>query len=206
MRSPTAFSTVRGDARRPAGQHVRAARGHQADRRVPRRAPHLRRPHRGRRARVPGLTPRWYLVLLFVKGAVDGSERASFAELAARLKLNTNTVTELVAPHGGGGPACAASAPEPRPARRLPPADRRGRAPACRPRCSGQQSRTGGGWPWSCATSSTSTTPSRRRRLWPSASGPDGGSNGIRRAHSGWSMSGLRLPWRSKMASLRCRS
>jgi DNA-binding MarR family transcriptional regulator len=47
-------------------------------------------------ARGAGLTPRWYLALLFVKGAVDGSERASFGELAGRLKLNTNTVTELV--------------------------------------------------------------------------------------------------------------
>lgn len=49
------------------------------------------------RARAARLTPRWYLVLLFVKGSADGSERASFSDLAERLKLSTNTVTELVA-------------------------------------------------------------------------------------------------------------
>lgn len=47
--------------------------------------------HASRRA---GLTPRWYLVLLFIKGAHE--ERLSFSELADRLKLSRNTVTELV--------------------------------------------------------------------------------------------------------------
>ena len=47
-------------------------------------------------SRAAGLTPRWYLVLLFIKGAPDGSERASFSELADRLKLSPNAVTELV--------------------------------------------------------------------------------------------------------------
>jgi DNA-binding MarR family transcriptional regulator len=43
-----------------------------------------------------GLTPQRYLLLLTVKGAPDGSERMSFTELAQRLKVSPNTVTELV--------------------------------------------------------------------------------------------------------------
>jgi DNA-binding MarR family transcriptional regulator len=44
-----------------------------------------------------GLTPQRSLLLLMIKGAPDGSERMSFGELAERLKLGVNTVTELVA-------------------------------------------------------------------------------------------------------------
>ncbi len=41
-----------------------------------------------------GLTPQRYLLLLAIKGAPDMSERLSFGELARRLKLSPNTVTE----------------------------------------------------------------------------------------------------------------
>jgi DNA-binding MarR family transcriptional regulator len=44
-----------------------------------------------------GLTPQRYLLLLAIKGAPDGSERMSFSELAERLQLSRNTVTELCA-------------------------------------------------------------------------------------------------------------
>lgn len=43
------------------------------------------------------LTPQRYLLLLSIKGAPDGSERISFSDLAARMQLSRNTVTELVA-------------------------------------------------------------------------------------------------------------
>ena len=43
------------------------------------------------------LTPQRYLLLLSIKGAPDGSERTSFSDLAARMQLSPNTVTELVA-------------------------------------------------------------------------------------------------------------
>ncbi|HEY6960928.1 MAG TPA: MarR family transcriptional regulator [Gaiellaceae bacterium] len=42
-----------------------------------------------------GLTPQRYLLLLAIKGAPDGSERMSFTEVAERLQLSRNTVTEL---------------------------------------------------------------------------------------------------------------
>jgi DNA-binding MarR family transcriptional regulator len=42
-----------------------------------------------------GLTPQRYLLLLAIKGAPDGSQRVSFTELARRLKLSRNTVTEI---------------------------------------------------------------------------------------------------------------
>ena len=45
-------------------------------------------------SRSAGLTPRWYLVLLFIKGARD--ERLNFTDLTDLLKLSRNTVTELV--------------------------------------------------------------------------------------------------------------
>jgi DNA-binding MarR family transcriptional regulator len=48
-------------------------------------------------SRAGGLTPQRYLLLLFVKGAPDGSERARLTDLAERLLLDRNTVTELVA-------------------------------------------------------------------------------------------------------------
>jgi DNA-binding MarR family transcriptional regulator len=43
------------------------------------------------------LTPQRYLLLLFVKGAADGSQRVSLTQLTQRLQLGANTVTELVA-------------------------------------------------------------------------------------------------------------
>ena len=54
--------------------------------------------HRGEQvARAAGLTPQRQLLLLMVKGAPDGSERATITEISARLRLAQNTVTELVA-------------------------------------------------------------------------------------------------------------
>jgi DNA-binding MarR family transcriptional regulator len=47
-------------------------------------------------ARRSGLTPQRYLLLLLVKGAEDGTERATISELAKRLQLAQSTVTELV--------------------------------------------------------------------------------------------------------------
>lgn len=47
-------------------------------------------------ARANGLTPQRLLLLLMIKGAPDGSERATIGELAGRLKLAQSTVTELV--------------------------------------------------------------------------------------------------------------
>ena len=43
------------------------------------------------------LTPQRYLLLLAIKGAPDGTERMSFSEVAERLQLSRNTVTELCA-------------------------------------------------------------------------------------------------------------
>jgi len=43
------------------------------------------------------LTPQRYLLLLFIKGAPDGSEQMSLKELTERLRVSPNTVTELVA-------------------------------------------------------------------------------------------------------------
>jgi DNA-binding MarR family transcriptional regulator len=48
-------------------------------------------------AREVGITPRWYLLLLLIKGAPDLSERSTVTELAARLRLAQSSVTELVA-------------------------------------------------------------------------------------------------------------
>jgi DNA-binding MarR family transcriptional regulator len=47
--------------------------------------------------RASGLTPRWYLLLLLIKGSPDGQERSTITELAERLYLAQSTVTELVA-------------------------------------------------------------------------------------------------------------
>ena len=52
--------------------------------------------HSADAVRAAGLTPQRYLLLLFIKSAHDGSERASFTELKDRLRLSANTVTELV--------------------------------------------------------------------------------------------------------------
>ena len=43
------------------------------------------------------LTPQRYLLLLTIKGAPDGDERMSFTQIAERLQLERNTVTELCA-------------------------------------------------------------------------------------------------------------
>ena len=48
-------------------------------------------------ARASGLTPRWYLVLLLIKGSPDGTERSTVTDLAERMHLAQSTVTELVA-------------------------------------------------------------------------------------------------------------
>lgn len=48
-------------------------------------------------ARECGITPRWYLLLLLIKGAQDLSERSTITELAERLHLAQSSVTELVA-------------------------------------------------------------------------------------------------------------
>ena len=47
-------------------------------------------------AREQGMTPQQYLLLLLIKGAPDGSERATVTDLARRLQLGQSTVTELV--------------------------------------------------------------------------------------------------------------
>jgi DNA-binding MarR family transcriptional regulator len=44
-----------------------------------------------------GITPRWYLLLLLIKGAADLTERSTVTELAERLHLAQSSVTELVA-------------------------------------------------------------------------------------------------------------
>jgi DNA-binding MarR family transcriptional regulator len=48
-------------------------------------------------ARRLGLTPQRYLLMLFIKGASGGSERATMTELKERMKLSPNTVSDLVA-------------------------------------------------------------------------------------------------------------
>lgn len=47
-------------------------------------------------AQANGLTPRRHLLLLMIKGASDGSERATIGELVERLQLAQTSVTELV--------------------------------------------------------------------------------------------------------------
>ena len=47
-------------------------------------------------ARAHGLTPQRYLLLLMVKGAPDGSERALVGDLAERLHLAAHTVSGAV--------------------------------------------------------------------------------------------------------------
>jgi DNA-binding MarR family transcriptional regulator len=43
-----------------------------------------------------GLTPQRYLLLIFVKGALDGDGRPTMSELRERMKLSANTVTDFV--------------------------------------------------------------------------------------------------------------
>lgn len=53
--------------------------------------------HSERRSLSLGLTPQRFLLLLLIDGSPDGSRRASFTDLAARLQVERNTVTELCA-------------------------------------------------------------------------------------------------------------
>jgi DNA-binding MarR family transcriptional regulator len=53
--------------------------------------------HNEKVARRFGLTPQRFQLLLAIKGAPDGSERLSVTDLAGRLGLSRNTVTELCA-------------------------------------------------------------------------------------------------------------
>jgi DNA-binding MarR family transcriptional regulator len=53
--------------------------------------------HSERAARRWDLTPQRHQLLLAIKGAPDGGERLSFSEVADRLQLSRNTVTELCA-------------------------------------------------------------------------------------------------------------
>ena len=53
--------------------------------------------HSERRCLSLGLTPQRFLLLLMIDGTPDGSRRARFTDLAARLQLERNTVTELCA-------------------------------------------------------------------------------------------------------------
>src|SRR5205085_5742004 len=50
--------------------------------------------HSERVAREEGLTPQQYLLLLMIRGAPDGLERATVTDLAERLQLTQSTVTE----------------------------------------------------------------------------------------------------------------
>ena len=54
-------------------------------------------------ARRCGLTPQRYLLLLMIKGAAGGDERATVSELSERLLLAQSTVTELVDRAGEAG-------------------------------------------------------------------------------------------------------
>lgn len=58
----------------------------------------LRRFHRRTEkiARRAGLTPQRYVLLLMIKGAPEATERSTVTELAERLELAQNTVTDLV--------------------------------------------------------------------------------------------------------------
>jgi len=47
-------------------------------------------------AQADGLTPQRHLLLLMIKGAPDGSERATITQLATRLRLAQTTVGDLV--------------------------------------------------------------------------------------------------------------
>lgn len=47
-------------------------------------------------AREVGITPRWYVLLLLIKGAPDLSERSTVTEVSERLRLAQSSVTELV--------------------------------------------------------------------------------------------------------------
>jgi DNA-binding MarR family transcriptional regulator len=59
--------------------------------------------HNERACRRWNLTPQRYLLLLAIKGAPDRSERLSLSDIARRLELSRNTVTELCARAGEAG-------------------------------------------------------------------------------------------------------
>jgi DNA-binding MarR family transcriptional regulator len=63
-------------------------------------------------ARASGLTPRWYLLLLLIKGAPEGRERSTITELSERLQLAQSTVTELVARAEEAGLVSRAASPD----------------------------------------------------------------------------------------------
>jgi DNA-binding MarR family transcriptional regulator len=63
-------------------------------------------------ARASGLTPRWYLLLLLIKGAPDGRQRSTITELAERLQLAQSTVTELVARAAEAGLVSRTASPD----------------------------------------------------------------------------------------------
>lgn len=54
-------------------------------------------------ARHSGLTPQRYMLLMMIKGALDGSEQSTVTELADRMQLAQSTVTELVRRAEGAG-------------------------------------------------------------------------------------------------------
>lgn len=81
-----------GDARQPAvtlDDYKGAAALREALRRFLRRSEEI--------AARNDLTPRRQLLLLMIKGAPNGSERATMTDLADRMQLAQNTVTDLVA-------------------------------------------------------------------------------------------------------------
>ena len=47
-------------------------------------------------ARLSGLTPQRYTLLMMIKGASDGSEQSTVTELSNKMQLAQSTVTELV--------------------------------------------------------------------------------------------------------------
>jgi DNA-binding MarR family transcriptional regulator len=72
----------------PTEEVIRVAEFRSTLRRFLRRSEHA--------ARASGLTPQRHLLLVMIKGAPDGSERATISQLADRLQLAQSTVTELV--------------------------------------------------------------------------------------------------------------
>jgi DNA-binding MarR family transcriptional regulator len=60
------------------------------------------------------LTPRRQLLLLLIKGAPDGSERATVTDLADRMQLAQNTITDLVARAEAAGLLARETSPDDR--------------------------------------------------------------------------------------------
>ena len=80
--------TVLGASEPEADVYRQAAELRTALRRFERRSEQL--------ARAQGLTPRQFALLLLIRGAPDGSERATVTDLSQRLQLNQSSTTELV--------------------------------------------------------------------------------------------------------------